>query len=67
MIADDDCRECGQPATHWSHFDDSDRGCKYLSAAAWAERARTADHHELAAQVRSAMNEPTKETADANQ
>lgn len=57
--ADDDCRECGQPATHWTHFDTTDRGCAYLSPSAWAERARAADHHAKAAEVRQQMRQET--------
>lgn len=52
--ADDDCRECGRPARHPSHFDESDLGCVYLSPSAWAART-PADHRAKAADVRAQM------------
>jgi len=59
--ADDDCRTCGKPAGHWSHFDKSDVGCEYLSPTAWAARVEATDHHAKAAGVRQQL---TKEPAD---
>lgn len=55
--ADDDCRECGQPAAHPSHFDESEHGCTYLSPSAWAERANAADHHAMAAEIRRQLTQ----------
>lgn len=55
MTNDDTCTTCNQPATHPSHFDETDLGCTYVSPATWAAQQTTTDHHAAAERLREQL------------